>query len=78
MEILSGKEIVLGVTGGIAAYKSVELVRQLTRKGAKVHVVMTSTAREFITPLTFQTLSGNPVQAELFSLIEGSKIGQVA
>jgi phosphopantothenoylcysteine decarboxylase/phosphopantothenate--cysteine ligase len=78
VEILSGKEIVLGVTGGIAAYKSVELVRQLTRKGATVRVVMTSNAREFITPLTFQTLSGNPVQADLFALIEGSKIGHVA
>lgn len=78
MEVLSGKEIILGVTGGIAAYKGAELVRQLTRKGAKVHVVMTRNAREFITPLTFQTLSGNPVQADLFSLIEGSKIGHVA
>ncbi len=78
MEILSGKEIILGITGGIAAYKGAELVRQLTRKDARVHVVMTRNALEFITPLTFQTLSGNPVQTDLFSLIEGSKIGHVA
>ena len=78
MEILSGKEIILGVTGGIAAYKAAELVRELTKRGAKVHGVMTRNAQEFITPLTFQTLSGNPVQTDLFSLIEGSKIGHVA
>lgn len=78
MEILRDKEIILGVTGGIAAYKAVELLRELTKKGAKVHVVMTRNAQEFITPLTFQTLSGNPVQKELFSLLEDSKIGHVA
>jgi phosphopantothenoylcysteine decarboxylase/phosphopantothenate--cysteine ligase len=78
VEILSEKEVILGVTGGIAAYKAAELVRELTRKGAKVHVVMTRNAQEFITPLTFQTLSGNAVQTDLFSLIEGSKIGHVA
>ena len=78
MEIIKGKEIILGVTGGIAAYKAAELVRELTKKGAKVRVVMTRNAREFITPLTLQTLSGNPVQTDLFSLIEGSRIGHVA
>jgi phosphopantothenoylcysteine decarboxylase/phosphopantothenate--cysteine ligase len=78
VEIVNGKEIILGVTGGIAAYKAAELVRELTKKGAKVRVVMTRNAREFITPLTFQTLSGNPVQTDLFSLVEGSKIGHVA
>lgn len=78
MEILRDKEIILGVTGGIAAYKAVELLRELTKKGAKVHVVMTRNAQEFITPLTFQTLSGNPVQKDLFSLLEDSKIGHVA
>ena len=78
MEILREKEIILGVTGGIAAYKAVELLRELTKKGAKVHVVMTRNAQEFITPLTFQTLSGNPVQKDLFSLLEDSKIGHVA
>lgn len=78
MEILRDKEIILGVTGGIAAYKAVELLRELTKKGAKVHVVMTRNAQEFITPLTFQTLSGNPVQKDLFSLLEDSKISHVA
>jgi phosphopantothenoylcysteine decarboxylase/phosphopantothenate--cysteine ligase len=78
VEILRDKEIILGVTGGIAAYKAVELLRELTKKGAKVHVVMTRNAQEFITPLTFQTLSGNPVQKDLFSLLEDSKIGHVA
>jgi phosphopantothenoylcysteine decarboxylase/phosphopantothenate--cysteine ligase len=73
--ILRDKEIILGVTGGIAAYKAVELVRELTKNGAKVHVVMTRNAQEFITPLTFQTLSGNPVQTELFALVQDSKIG---
>jgi phosphopantothenoylcysteine decarboxylase/phosphopantothenate--cysteine ligase len=78
VEILRDKAIILGVTGGIAAYKAVELLRELTKKGAKVHVVMTRNAQEFITPLTFQTLSGNPVQKNLFSLLEDSKIGHVA
>jgi len=78
VEILTDKEIILGVTGGIAAYKAAELVRELIKKGAKVHVVMTRNAQEFITPLTFQTLSCNPVQTDLFSLIEDSRIGHVA
>jgi len=77
-EILMDKEIILGVTGGIAAYKAAELVRELIKKGAKVHVVMTRNAQEFITPLTFQTLSCNPVQTDLFSLTEDSRIGHVA
>ncbi|NIS61527.1 MAG: bifunctional phosphopantothenoylcysteine decarboxylase/phosphopantothenate--cysteine ligase CoaBC [Proteobacteria bacterium] len=76
--MLKDKEIILGVTGGIAAYKAVELVRELTKKGGRVHVVMTRNAQEFITPLTFQTLSGNPVQTDLFSLVQDSKIGHVA
>ncbi len=76
--MLSNKEIIVGITGGIAAYKAAELVRILTKKGAKVHVVMTRNAMEFVTPLTFQTLSGNPVTHEMFELIEGSKIGHIA
>lgn len=62
---LSNKQIVLGVTGGIAAYKSADLVRRLQDAGAKVQVVMTTAAQEFITPLTMQALSGNPVHTEL-------------
>jgi phosphopantothenoylcysteine decarboxylase/phosphopantothenate--cysteine ligase len=76
--MLKGKEIVLGVTGGIAAYKAAEFVRLLVKREANVHVVMTRNAQEFITPLTFQTLSGNPVTTDLFSLIDEEKIGHIA
>jgi len=75
---LKGKNIVLGVTGGIAAYKAAELVRELVHEEAKVHVIMTKNAQAFITPLTLQTLSGNPVITELFSLIGEAKVGHVA
>jgi phosphopantothenoylcysteine decarboxylase / phosphopantothenate---cysteine ligase len=75
--MLKGKEIVLGVTAGIAAYKAAELVRLLIKEEANVHVVMTQNAQEFVTPLTFQTLSGNPVVTELFTLIEDEKIGHI-
>lgn len=61
MTELSGKTIVLGVAGGIAAYKSAELVRLLIKAGARVHVVMTENGARFVTPTTFQALSGNPV-----------------
>lgn len=63
---LNGKNIVLGVTGGIAAYKTPELVRQLRACGAKVRVVMTENAKQFITALTLQTVSGYPVADNLF------------
>lgn len=76
--MLRGKEIVLGVTGGIAVYKAVELLRLLTKAGASVHVVMTRAATEFVTPLTFQTLSGNPVHTELFNLISEQQIGHIS
>ncbi len=76
--MLKSRKIVLGVTGGIAAYKAAELVRELIKAGAEVHVVMTRNAQAFITPLTFQTLSGNPVTTELFNLIEESQIGHIA
>jgi phosphopantothenoylcysteine decarboxylase/phosphopantothenate--cysteine ligase len=76
--MLKAKKIILGVTGGIAAYKAAELVRELVRSGAEVFVVMTRSAQAFITPLTFQTLSGNKVTTELFSLIEESEIGHIA
>ncbi len=76
--MLKGKEIVLGVTGGIAAYKAVELLRLLTKGGASVHVIMTRSATEFLTPLTFQTLSMNPVHTELFNLISEREIGHIA
>ena len=65
MAHLFNRNVVLGVSGGIAAYKSAELVRQLKERGADVRVVMTRGAQEFITPLTLQALSGHPVHTEL-------------
>lgn len=61
---LSGKKILLGMTGGIACYKVAELTRGLTKSGATVHVVMTQAATQFITPVTMQALSGNPVYTD--------------
>jgi len=75
--MLKGKKIVVGVTGGIAAYKAAELVRELIRRGAYVKVIMTKNAMEFITPLTLQTLSGNPVSCDMFSLIRESEIAHI-
>ncbi|WP_087112773.1 bifunctional phosphopantothenoylcysteine decarboxylase/phosphopantothenate--cysteine ligase CoaBC [Parendozoicomonas haliclonae] len=65
MHRLNNKRILLGITGGIAAYKSAELVRHIRKAGAEVHVVMTPAACEFITPLTLQALSGNPVHTSM-------------
>lgn len=76
--MLKGKEIIVGITGGIAAYKTPELIRDLTKRGANVHVVMTKNAMEFVTPLTFQAISGHPVIHEMFELFSGSKIGHIA
>ena len=66
MHRLFGKRLILGVGGGIAAYKSAELIRRLRGHGAQVRVVMTRASREFITPLTLQALSGEPVHLDLF------------
>ena len=63
---LHNRRILLGITGGIAAYKAAELVRGLHKAGADVQVVMTEAATEFVTPMTLQALSGNPVRVELF------------
>jgi phosphopantothenoylcysteine decarboxylase/phosphopantothenate--cysteine ligase len=65
MSFLAGKNILLGISGGIAAYKSAELVRLLRKQGANVRVCMTESAQQFITPLTMQALSGNPVHTQL-------------
>ncbi len=65
MPTLTNKRVLLGVTGGIAAYKSAEIIRRLQAAGAQVRVVMTKGAQEFITPLTMQALSGNPVHLDL-------------
>lgn len=63
------KTVVVGVTGGIACYKAVEVVNALTKAGVNVHVIMTENATEFVTPLTFQTLSHNPVAVNMFDPI---------
>ncbi|PKM66447.1 MAG: bifunctional phosphopantothenoylcysteine decarboxylase/phosphopantothenate--cysteine ligase CoaBC [Firmicutes bacterium HGW-Firmicutes-2] len=64
------KTIVVGVCGGIAGYKAIEIVHSLTKKGYDVHVIMTKNATEFITPLTFQSLSHNPVVTDMFNPID--------
>ena len=69
--ILKGKHIVLGITGGIAAYKTVSLLRLLVKAGAEVQVVMTPAAKEFITPVTLSALSGHPVVSEFFTANTG-------
>ena len=74
---LEGKTIVVGLTGGIACYKSAELVRELVKSGASVRVMMSAAAQHFITPLTLQTLSGHPVATSTFDLTQESEIGHI-
>lgn len=76
--MFKNKKVVLGVCGGIAVYKAVELLRLLVKAGADVSVIMTRSAQEFVTPLTFQTLSGNPVHTELFNLYQEKEIGHIS
>ncbi|NIX15720.1 MAG: bifunctional phosphopantothenoylcysteine decarboxylase/phosphopantothenate--cysteine ligase CoaBC, partial [Candidatus Dadabacteria bacterium] len=76
--MLQNKNIVVGVSGGIAAYKACDLVRKLVLSGADVHVVMTKNAQQFVTPLTFQTLSNNKVSTDLFDLDREAEIGHIA
>ncbi|WP_019528515.1 bifunctional phosphopantothenoylcysteine decarboxylase/phosphopantothenate--cysteine ligase CoaBC [Dasania marina] len=78
MQQLNNKHILLGVTGGIAAYKSAELIRRLKEQGAEVQVVMTAAAQEFITPLTLQALSGNPVHTSLLDPEAEAAMGHIA
>lgn len=70
--MLSGKKIILGVTGGIAAYKSAQIIRLLVQRGAEVKVIMTPLAKEFITPLTMATLSKNPILVDFFDPENGN------
>ena len=74
---MQGKRILLGVTGGIAAYKSAELVRRLVEHGAQVQVVMTAAAREFVTPTTFQALSGRAVRTDLWDAAAEAAMGHI-
>lgn len=70
--MLKGKNIILGITGSIAAYKAAYIIRSLVKKGAKVQVVITPAGKEFITPLTLSTLSSNPVISDFFSNRDGT------
>ncbi|WP_258296836.1 bifunctional phosphopantothenoylcysteine decarboxylase/phosphopantothenate--cysteine ligase CoaBC [Paenibacillus peoriae] len=75
--MLKGKVIILGITGGIAAYKGAALCSRLTQKGADVHVIMTASAKEFITELTLQSLSRNPVYSDTFDEREPSVVSHI-
>lgn len=75
---LSGKELILGVTGSIAAYKAAYLLRELTRRGAGVTVCLSAHARQFVGPLTFRTLSGRPVLTDLFDPESPEAVAHVA
>ena len=77
MNSLANKNVLLGVTGGIAAYKSAEIVRYLKKAGSSVRVVMTESAKEFITPLTLQALSGNRVSSELLDAEAEAAMGHI-
>jgi phosphopantothenoylcysteine decarboxylase len=75
---MSAPVIVVGVTGSIAAYKAADLVSKLMKRGCEVHVTMTHGAQQFITPLTFQTLSRNPVLISVFDEAGGWKPGHIS
>ena len=74
---MQGKHILLGVTGGIAAYKSPDLVRRLRERGAEVQVVMTAGAREFVTATTFQAVSGRTVRHDLWDAAAEAAMGHI-
>jgi len=74
---LSGKNVLLGVTGGIAAYKSAHIIRLLKKENADVRVVMTENAQEFITPLTLSTLSGNPTATGMFEPVARHEVRHI-
>ncbi|MGP1584877.1 MAG: bifunctional phosphopantothenoylcysteine decarboxylase/phosphopantothenate--cysteine ligase CoaBC [Schwartzia sp. (in: firmicutes)] len=76
--MLEGKKIVLGVTGGIAAYKAVEVASRLRQAGAEVHVIMTKEAAEFVTALTFREITGQPVAMDMFAEVTHWNVAHVA
>jgi phosphopantothenoylcysteine decarboxylase/phosphopantothenate--cysteine ligase len=78
MERVAGRFIVLALTGSIAVYKTIELARRLTQAGATVQVVMSRSAAEFVTPLTFQALTYRPVEVEMFAMQDERAAGHVA
>jgi phosphopantothenoylcysteine decarboxylase/phosphopantothenate--cysteine ligase len=77
-QVLRDKHIILGITGGIAAYKTAEVASRLVKAGATVDVVMTEAATKFVTPLTFQALTHRPVITEMFALLQETEIGHVS
>ena len=77
MKVMDGKRILLIISGGIAAYKSIELIRRLGEHGAAVTCILTRAGAEFVTPLSLQTLSGERVHTELFSLTDEHEIGHI-
>ena len=77
MATLAGKKVLLGVTGGIAAYKAPDLVRRLREQGAEVRVVLTAAAARFVTPLTFQAVSGHPVRSSLWDEAAEAAMGHI-
>lgn len=77
LQTLADKRILLGISGGIAAYKSADLVRRLTERGADVRVILTNAAQEFITPLTLQAVSGNPVSHSLLDPAAEAAMGHI-
>src|SRR5205823_784795 len=78
IDAVRGRFVVLGVTGSIAAYKSIELARRLTQAGATVQVVMSRSATEFVRPITFQALTYRPVEVEMFQIQDERAAGHVA
>lgn len=76
--MLQGKTIVLGVAGGIAAFKAASIASALTKKGADVHVIMTESAQKFITPLTFQSLTKHPVLTDIFTEPDPAELAHIA
>src|SRR5215813_9516219 len=77
MASLEGKRVLLIIAGGIAAYKSLELIRRLREKGAAVRCILTRAGAEFVTPLSVAALSGDKVYSELFSLTDESEMGHI-
>ncbi|SHK77381.1 phosphopantothenoylcysteine decarboxylase / phosphopantothenate--cysteine ligase [Selenomonas ruminantium] len=78
MGALTGKKIVLGVTGGIAAYKAVEIASRLRKAGAEVHVIMTREATEFVTELTFREITGQPVSVDMWAKVTNFNVEHIA
>ena len=76
--MLKDKNIVVGITGGIAAYKSLEVISRLKREGANIFVIMTKHACEFVTPLTFQTLSKNTVVTDMFAPVSNFEVEHIS